>query len=136
MGSGGGSLPFSAAPPPMFPAPAGELASPALVFPALRCHRDCGAATGAPRSPRTFPTTSLGDDNESGYIGGMTKIEKLEHEVRSLSPKELANFRRWFAEFDAAQWDAQIERDAGDGRLDSLANEALAEHQAGRSRKL
>ena len=78
----------------------------------------------------------LGDDNESGYIGGMTKIEKLEHEVRSLSPKELANFRRWFAEFDAAQWDAQIERDAGDGRLDSLANEALAEHQAGRSRKL
>src|SRR3990172_8035707 len=59
MGSWGRSLLFYAAPTPMFPAPAGELASPALVFPALRCHRDCGAATGAPRSPRTFPTTSL-----------------------------------------------------------------------------
>jgi hypothetical protein len=66
----------------------------------------------------------------------MTKIEKLERDVRDLSPKELASFREWFAAFDAAAWDRQFEEDAKSGRLDRLADEALAEHRAGRSRKL
>ena len=66
----------------------------------------------------------------------MTKIEKLERDIKSLSAKELASFRRWFAAFDAANWDAQLERDIAAGKLDALADEALAEHLAGRSRKL
>jgi len=66
----------------------------------------------------------------------MTKIEKLEREIRELSAKELSTFRRWFAEFDAAAWDEQIERDVGTGKLDALADAALADHHAGRSRKL
>jgi len=32
----------------------------------------------------------------------MTKVEKLEREIRSLTAKELAAFRDWFASFDAA----------------------------------
>lgn len=66
----------------------------------------------------------------------MTKVEKLESEIKSLSAKELANFREWFAEYDAAQWDRQIETDAANGKLDGLADAALADHAAGRSRKL
>ena len=66
----------------------------------------------------------------------MTKIEKLEREVRDLTPKELASFREWFTAFDAAAWDRQLEDDAKSGKLDRLADEALAEHRAGRSRKL
>jgi hypothetical protein len=66
----------------------------------------------------------------------MTKIEKLERDVRNLSTKELARFRTWFAEFDAAEWDRQIEVDAETGKLDRLADAALADHTAGRSRKL
>ena len=66
----------------------------------------------------------------------MTKIEKLEREIQGLSAKELGIFRRWFAAFDAAAWDEQIEQDAAAGKLDALADEALAEHQASRSRKL
>jgi hypothetical protein len=66
----------------------------------------------------------------------MTKIEKLERDVRNLSTKELARFRAWFAEFDAAEWDRQIEADAEAGKLDRLADAALADHTAGRSRKL
>lgn len=66
----------------------------------------------------------------------MTKIEKLESEIKSLSAKELANFREWFAEYDAVQWDRQIEADAANGKLDGLADAALADHAAGRSRKL
>ena len=66
----------------------------------------------------------------------MTKIESLERQIRGLSPQELAEFRRWFAAFDAAVWDAQLEADAAAGKLDALADAAIADHRAGRSRKL
>jgi len=66
----------------------------------------------------------------------MTKVEKLEHEIRSLSAKELASLREWFAAFDAAAWDQQLEEDVKAGKLDALADAALADHRAGRSRKL
>lgn len=66
----------------------------------------------------------------------MTKIDTLERQIRGLSAEELAEFRRWFAAFDAAVWDSQLEADAAAGKLDALGNEALAEHRAGRSRKL
>ncbi len=66
----------------------------------------------------------------------MTKIEALEREIRGLSAQELTEFRIWFAEFDAALWDIQLEADVAAGNLDALADEALAEHRAGRSRKL
>lgn len=65
----------------------------------------------------------------------MTRIE-IERAVEQLSPEELANFRRWFVEFDAAAWDAQIEADAAAGKLDALAEEALAEYRAGKAREI
>jgi hypothetical protein len=60
----------------------------------------------------------------------MGKVEKLEHEVKALSPDELVEFRKWFAEFDWTVWDAQLERDVRAGRLDALAEKALADHAA------
>ena len=66
----------------------------------------------------------------------MTKIEKLEREIRGLTTKELATFREWFAAFDAAAWDQQLEEDVKAGKLDAVADAALADHRAGRSRKL
>jgi len=66
----------------------------------------------------------------------MTKVEQLEQAVERLSPEERASFRAWYAEFDAAGWDQQFEADVAAGRLDRLADAALAEHSAGRSRKL
>jgi hypothetical protein len=80
---------------------------------------------------------SLASDAPSAlYSSRMTKIEKLEHEVRDLTPEELAQFREWFAAFDAAEWDRQFEADVESGKLDALANAALADHRAGRSKKL
>jgi hypothetical protein len=64
----------------------------------------------------------------------MSKVEKLEREIASLSQKELSEFRRWYAEFDGEVWDRQFEADAQSGALDELADEALADHRAGRSR--
>lgn len=66
----------------------------------------------------------------------MGAIEKLELLVKSLSPEELAQFRKWFAEFDAEIWDRQIEADAAAGKLDRLIEESMAEHRANKSRPL
>jgi hypothetical protein len=68
--------------------------------------------------------------------GFMSKVENIEQEVRDLTPSELAAFRRWFLEFDAQVWDRQIEEDIRDGKLDKLAEEALASHRAGKSKEL
>ena len=66
----------------------------------------------------------------------MGKVENIEQEIQDLSPSELAMFRRWFIEFDAQVWDRQIEEDVRRGRLDKLADEALATHRAGKSKEL
>ena len=66
----------------------------------------------------------------------MTTVESLERAIVNLPPHELAEFRRWFAEFDAAAWDAQIEADAAAGKFDAVAAAALAEHQAGKTREI
>jgi hypothetical protein len=63
----------------------------------------------------------------------MSKVESLEKRISALSAEELAKFRQWFAEFDAAAWDLQIERDAKTGKLDALADEAVRDHAAGKS---
>ena len=66
----------------------------------------------------------------------MSTVPEIEKAVRQLSAEELAEFRRWFAEFDAELWDRQIERDATAGKLDALANEALRDLRAGRVKDL
>jgi hypothetical protein len=66
----------------------------------------------------------------------MTTVETLEAAVSQLAPNDLAEFRRWFASFDAAAWDKQIEADAAAGKLDALAAEARADYDAGKAREL
>ena len=66
----------------------------------------------------------------------MGNVKAIEDAVESLRPSELAEFRHWFAEFDASAWDRQIEQDAAAGKLDAMAAEALADHRAGPVREL
>jgi hypothetical protein len=66
----------------------------------------------------------------------MTKVESIEREVEKLSPEELASFRAWFIEHDWQAWDQELERDVADGRLDRLAEEALAEVERGETTEL
>jgi hypothetical protein len=66
----------------------------------------------------------------------MSKVENLEKQIRQLSPEELAEFRRWYADFDAELWDRQFEADVKAGKLDALAERALRAHEAGQSTKL
>ena len=66
----------------------------------------------------------------------MVSVESIEQAVGQLSPVELAEFRQWFMQFDADAWDAQIEADAAAGKLDALAEKALAEYRSGQAREL
>ena len=72
-------------------------------------------------------------DTLYGTLKVMGTVKEIEDAVQRLSRAELDAFRVWFAEFDAAAWDRQIEDDVGAGRLDSLANEAIGDLRAGRS---
>ncbi len=62
----------------------------------------------------------------------MSTIQQLENGVRQLSPEELAAFRAWFADFDAAEWDRQFEADVSAGKLDWLVEEARQDSREGR----
>jgi hypothetical protein len=66
----------------------------------------------------------------------MARVEKLANEVQQLNREELAAFRDWFRKYDSDEWDREIEEDVIAGRLDKLANEAIAEHKAGRTKEL
>jgi hypothetical protein len=66
----------------------------------------------------------------------MGNVESIEKAVEALPASELAEFRNWFAEFDAAAWDKQIESDASSGKLDQLAAEALSDFRSGSAREL
>jgi hypothetical protein len=66
----------------------------------------------------------------------MTTLEDIERAVADLSTDQLKQFRAWFEQFEAAHFDQAIERDSKSGKLDQLAEQALADFQAGRAREL
>jgi hypothetical protein len=66
----------------------------------------------------------------------MTSVEDIEKAVAGLSPDQLARFRAWFDEFEAARFDRRIEHDATTRRLDRLAEQALVDFRAGRAREM
>jgi hypothetical protein len=58
-------------------------------------------------------------------------VEDIERAIAKLPPDELAQFRAWFEEFDAACFDQKIERDAKAGKLDRLADQAVEDFRKG-----
>jgi hypothetical protein len=66
----------------------------------------------------------------------VSKVERIENEIQGLAPDELAEFRDWFLAFDWSAWDRQLERDIQAGKLDRLADEALGDHAAGKTKPI
>ena len=62
----------------------------------------------------------------------MSTVQEIQEAVSHLPKEDFAAFRDWFAEFDAALWDRQLEGDVTAGRLDQLAEEALQDLREGR----
>jgi hypothetical protein len=63
-------------------------------------------------------------------------VEDIEKAVSELPQDQLRVFRAWYETFDSDAWDEQIEKDAAGGKLDALAEAAIADHKAGKSKKL
>ncbi len=63
-------------------------------------------------------------------------VAQISGAVKRLPRKDLAKFRKWFAEYDAAVWDRQLESDANSGKLDALIRQAQRDQRAGRTTTL
>jgi len=63
----------------------------------------------------------------------MTTVAEITGAVKRLPKKDLARFRKWFAEYDATQWDREFEADVATGKLDTVAREVLRDWRAGRT---
>jgi hypothetical protein len=68
---------------------------------------------------------------EKGASMTTMKVEQIKVAVLNLSWPELDVFRKWYGEFEAIRWDRQIEADIQAGKLDKLAQETLADFDAG-----
>lgn len=66
----------------------------------------------------------------------MHNLSDIEKTISNLPPEALAQFRAWFARFDAAQWDKQLEADIKAGKLDKLAQQAREDFENGRCTEL
>jgi len=63
-------------------------------------------------------------------------VEDIEKAITQLPQEQLREFRAWYEKFDSDAWGEQIEKDAMEGKLDSLADAAISDHKAGKSKKL
>jgi hypothetical protein len=59
----------------------------------------------------------------------MSTVQEIEAAISKLSEADFAELRGWI-------WERDIESDAVSGKLDYLAEEALQEHRAGKTRRL
>ena len=66
----------------------------------------------------------------------MSTVQEIQSAVAQLSANELARFRAWFEEFDTRRWEMQFEDDARTGKLDELADQAVADFRAGKCTNL
>ncbi|MEH2148489.1 hypothetical protein [Nostoc sp.] len=60
----------------------------------------------------------------------MLTLEQIESAILQLSPNEYEKLIQWFADLDYQRWDEQLEKDIADGKLEALAQEAIAEFEA------
>jgi len=63
-------------------------------------------------------------------------LQKIESQIAALPEAELRQFRSWYEDFDAQNWDRTLAKDIKTGKLDSLAAEALAHYGAGKCKPL
>jgi hypothetical protein len=66
----------------------------------------------------------------------MLTLEQIESAILQLPPDEYKKLLEWFADLDYQRWDEQLEKDIADGKLEALAQEAIAEFEAGHSQRI
>jgi hypothetical protein len=66
----------------------------------------------------------------------MSTLEQIEAAILTLPSNEFQKLKKWFFDVEYQLWDEQIEQDIAEGKLDALAEEAIAEFKAGHCREI
>lgn len=66
----------------------------------------------------------------------MSTLEQIKAAILTLPSDEFVRLRQWFFDLDYQRWDEQLEQDIADGKLDALAQEAIASFEAGHCREM
>jgi hypothetical protein len=66
----------------------------------------------------------------------MSTLEQIEAAILTLPLDEFQRLRQWFSDVNYELWDDQLEQDVANGKLDALAEEAIAEFKAGYCREI
>jgi hypothetical protein len=66
----------------------------------------------------------------------MSTLEQIEAAILTLASQDFERLRQWFFNLDYQRWDEQLEQDIADGKLEALAQEAIAEFESGQCREI
>jgi hypothetical protein len=66
----------------------------------------------------------------------MSTVEQIEAAILTLPADEFQRLRQWLLDVDYERWDEQLEKDIAAGKLETLAEEAIAEFNSGHCRKI
>lgn len=66
----------------------------------------------------------------------MSTVQEIEQAVLDLSDQDLDRFLEWLEDYAAKEWDAKFERAAQSGKLDKMAEQAIADFRAGKYKKV
>jgi hypothetical protein len=66
----------------------------------------------------------------------MSTLEQIEAAILTLPSQDFERLRQWFFDLDYQRWDEQLEQDIADGKLEALAQEAIAEFESGQCREI
>ena len=66
----------------------------------------------------------------------LSAVKDIEKAITLLPIDQLRDFRTWYEKFDSNRWDEQIINDVATGKLDTLADAAIADHKLGKSKEL
>lgn len=66
----------------------------------------------------------------------MSTVAEIESALQKLPVDEAWKVADWLQEFLDVKWDKQIDADIAAGKLDKLADEALEDYRAGRTKPL
>lgn len=66
----------------------------------------------------------------------MSTLKQIEAAILALSSDEFQQLKQWLFDVDYQHWDEQLEQDIADGKLEALAEEAIAEFKSGNCREI
>ena len=66
----------------------------------------------------------------------MSTLEQTKAAILSLPDNEFEQLKLWLSNLDYQRWDEELEKDIAEGKLEALAEEAIASFEAGDCREI